>query len=101
MSARTKINRKGESLIAALLTEPTQATAAEKAGVSEATAQRWLRNERFQAAYRLARRAIVEAAVGKLQLVTGEAVEVLRRNLTCGKPAVEIRAAALILERAM
>ena len=60
MSARTKMNRKAEALIAALLTERTQALAAVKAGISEATAQRWLRDPRFQSAYRLARRSIVE-----------------------------------------
>ena len=101
MSARTKIDRKAEALIAALLTEPTQATAAAKAGVSEATAQRWLKKPEFQAAYRAARRAVVESAVGRLQQAAAEAVEVLRRNLVCGNPAVEIRAAALVLEKAL
>jgi hypothetical protein len=101
MSARTKITRKGDLLIAALLTEPTQAAAAAKAGVSEATAQRWLRDPAFLAAYRKARRSVVEAAVGRLQQATAEAVEVLRRNMTCGSPAVEVRAAALVVEKAM
>ncbi len=41
MSAgRTKLNRKQEAAIAALLTEPTQAAAAAKAGVGAATLQR-------------------------------------------------------------
>jgi hypothetical protein len=101
MSAGTKIDRKGEALIAALLTEPTHAAAAAKAGVSEATAQRWLRKPGFVAAYRAARRAVVEAAVGRLQQVAAEAVEVLRRNMGCGNPAVEVRAAALVIEKAV
>ena len=98
MSARAKIDCEGETLIAALLTEPTHAFAAAKAGVSEATVQRWQRKPDSLTAYRLARRAVVESAVGRLQQVTGEAVEVLRRNLTCGTPAVEIRAAVAILD---
>ena len=67
MSGRTKLNRKQEALIAALLTEPTHAAAAVKAGVSEATLHRWLRLADFQAAYRQARRRIVETAIGRLQ----------------------------------
>jgi hypothetical protein len=101
MSARTKIDRKAEALIAALLSEPTHAAAAVKAGVSEATAQRWLRKPEFQAAYRAARRAVVESAVGRLQQVTAEAVEVLRRNMTCGHAAVEVRAAVAVIEKAI
>jgi hypothetical protein len=42
MSGRSKLTRKQEALIAALLTEPTHAAAAAKAGVSEATLHRWL-----------------------------------------------------------
>jgi len=42
MSAPRKLGRKQETVIAALLTEPTHAAAAAKAGVSEATLHRWL-----------------------------------------------------------
>jgi hypothetical protein len=86
MCGRTKLNRKQESLIAALLTEPTHAAAAVKAGVSEATLHRWLHLQEFQAAYRRARRDIVEAAVGRLQQTAAKAVEALERNLACGHP---------------
>jgi hypothetical protein len=98
MNGRTKINRKQESLIAALLTEPTHAAAAAKAGVSEATLHRWLRIPEFQAAYRKARRDIVEVALGGIQQATRKAVETLERNLVCGHPGSEIRAALGILE---
>jgi hypothetical protein len=95
------LGRKQEALLAALLTEPTLARAAAKAGVSEATVHRWLLLPEFQAAYRRARRQIVEAAIGQLQQATGEAVETLRRNLTCGHAGAEIRAAAAILDQAI
>jgi hypothetical protein len=101
MSGRTKRNRKQDALIAALLTEPTHAAAAAKAGVSEATLHRWLHLPEFQAAYRQARRGVLEAAIGRLQQATGQAVEALRRNLTCGNPAHEVRAALGILGHAV
>src|SRR5262245_56217950 len=101
MSAGSKLTRKQEAVIAALLTEPTHAAAAAKAGVGEATLQRWLLLPAFQAAYRLARRSIVEAAIGRLQLSTGKAVEALERNLTCGHPGSEIRAALGLLDQAV
>src|SRR5262245_46156100 len=101
MSAPRKLDRKQEALIRALLTEPTQAAAATKAGVSEATLHRWLRLPEFQFAYRQARRSIVEAAIGRLQRTADQAVAALERNLNCGQPGHEIRAALCILDHAV
>src|SRR5262249_45144903 len=101
MSGRSKLNRKQEALIAALLTEPTHAAAATKAGVSEATLHRWLHLPEFQAAYRAARRDVEEAAIGRLQQAAGKAVEALERNLTCGHAGNEIRAALGVLDQAV
>ena len=42
-----------------------------------------------------------EGAVGRLQEATSEAVNTLKDNLSCGKPAVEVRAALGILEHAV
>jgi nitrogen-specific signal transduction histidine kinase len=101
MSAgRTKIGRKQDQAIAGLLTAGTHAEAAVAAGISEATLQRWLRDPGFVAAYRQARRQVVEAAVAQLQRATSNAVATLERNLDCKNPSVEVRAAATILERA-
>src|SRR5438093_635470 len=97
----SKLDRKQEALIAALLTEPTHAAAATQAGVSEATLHRWLHLPEFQAAYRLARRGVVETAIGRLQQSTGKAVAALERNLTCGQPSNEIRAALGMLDHAV
>jgi hypothetical protein len=96
-----KLKRKRDALIAALLTESTHAAAATKAGVSEATLHRWLRLPVFQTAYRQARRGIVEAAIGRLQQTAGKAVDTLDRNLACGQPGNEIRAALGILDHAV
>lgn len=99
MSAgRSKEPRKREQAIVALLSEPTHAAAAARAGIAEATLQRWLKRPDFLAAYRQARRRIVETALGRLQQVTGKAVDALERNLSCGHAAIEVRAALGILE---
>jgi len=96
-----KLSQKQETAIAALLSAPSIKAAAIEAGIGEATLWRWLQLPDFQAAYRLARRQIVERAVSELQATCGESVETLKRNLHCEKPAVEIRAAHIILEQAV
>lgn len=85
-----------------LLNCKTIAKAAKKTGVAEWTIRRWLRKDaKFLAAYRAARREVVEAAVGRLQKATAAAVATLERNLNCGRPGDEIRASATILEFAI
>jgi hypothetical protein len=99
---RKKLGRKMEAAVAALLAEPSHRAAAARAGVAESTLHRWLRDEPgFAAAYRAARRAVVEHAVAQLQALTGDAVARLRANLTCGTPHAEIRAAVAILGHAL
>jgi hypothetical protein len=99
MSAgRDKLSKKMEVAIACLLTASTNAEAATKAGVSEASLQRWLRLPEFLRAYRDARRAVLERAIGQLQHLSAAAVAALGRNLQCGKSAVEVRAAIAVLE---
>src|SRR5918997_1873267 len=93
--------RKEEAAIAGLLTEPTIAAAAAKAGVSESTLVRWLQEPTFKAQYRAARREVVEGAIGRLQQAATQAVDTLTRNLTCGVPAVEVGAARTVLDQAL
>ena len=96
-----KLTRKQEALIAALLSEPTHAAAATKAGVSEATLHRWLHLPEFQAAYRQARRQLVEAAVGRIQAATGTAVDTLLTVAKSGaKDGDRVRAAVALLDHA-
>src|SRR5262245_53970543 len=101
MSDPGKLNRRQEALLVALLAEPTHQAAAARAQVSEATLRRWLRLPAFQAAYRRARRDLVEAALARLQQSAQKAVDTLERNLNCGHPGCEIRAALGILEKAV
>ncbi len=96
-----KLDRKQEALIAALLTEPTHAAAAAKAGVSVATVGRWLRLPAFLAAYRRARRELVEGAIGRIQGAAGEAVDTLLAVARGGaKEGDKVRAAVALLDHA-
>jgi hypothetical protein len=60
-----------------------------------------MKQPEFRAKLRDARRAVVEGAIGRLQAAATEAVDTLRRNLTCGTPSVEVRAATAILDQAV
>ena len=93
----TKLTRKAEQAIAALLEHPTLAEAARSCGVSERSLWRWLRREDFQRRYREAQRAVVDSAITKLQAATVKAVKTLVRNLTCGNFFAENAAAQAIL----
>jgi AcrR family transcriptional regulator len=92
-----KTNNK-EKVIDALLSTSTITDAAKQAGVAEATIYRYLRDETFKNEYRNARRDVVENTIGQLQGATAQAVETLTKNLDCGNPSAEIRAAQIILE---
>lgn len=96
-----KLSRRQEEAIAALLTEPTQAAAAAKAGIGEATLRRWLRQPDFLSAYRAARRELVEGAIGRIQAATGQAVDTLLAVARGGgKPGDRVRAAKALLDHA-
>ena len=95
-----KLPRRQEQALAALLVAPTIRAAADQAGLGEATLRRWLRDPDFAAAYREARYRVVEAAHVSLVSAVEEAVCGLRRNLTCGTPSVEVRAAVAVLDQA-
>jgi hypothetical protein len=96
-----KQSRKREQAIAALLSEPTVEAAAKQAKVAERTLRGWLKEPAFNREYREARRQIVEGAVCRLQQTMIMAVLTLNRNLTCGLPATEVRAAQVILEQSV
>lgn len=87
-----------EKAIIALLETSSIVEAASKSGLSQETIYRYLRDKEFLKEYRSARRQIVENSIGQIQAATVEAVETLQRNLHCENPAVEVRAAQVILE---
>jgi hypothetical protein len=96
-----KLTSRQEALIAALLTEPTYAAAAARAGVGQTTLYRWLHLPAFRSAYRRARRELVETAVGRLQAATGQAVETLLAVARQGRrDGDRVRAAVALLDHA-
>jgi hypothetical protein len=90
-----------ERAIIALLAEPSIEAAAKSAEVADVTIWRWMKQPEFRSKLRDARRAVVEGAIGRLQQAATEAVSTLQRNLTCGTPSVEVRAATAILDQAI
>ena len=94
-------SQREDAALAALLSEPTIAAAATKAGIGESTLLRWMAEPEFKARLRAARRQLVEGAIGRLQQAATQAVSTLQRNLTCGTPAVEVGAARSILDQAI
>jgi hypothetical protein len=96
-----KMSRKQETVIAALLTEPTYAQAAAKAGISESTVYNWLRRRAFREAYRQARRELIESAIGRLQAATGQAVDTLVAVAAHGRrDSDRVRAAIALISHA-
>jgi hypothetical protein len=96
------LTSKQEALLAALLTEPTYAAAAAKAGVGQTTLYRWMNLPAFRDAYRQARRELVESAIGRIQGATGQAVETLLAVARGGRrDSDRVRAAIALLDHAL
>jgi hypothetical protein len=96
------LTSKQEALLAALLTEPTYAAAAAKAGVGQTTLYRWMNRPAFRTAYRQARRELVDFAIGRIQSATGQAVETLLAVAREGRrDSDRVRAAVALLDHAL
>jgi hypothetical protein len=98
-----KLSRKQDQVITALVTCASIPEAAAQCGLADVTLRRWLKQEPFQAAYREARRAVVQHAITQVQQATGEAVETLRSVMQDAEaPAsAKVSAAKTILETAV
>lgn len=92
------LSRRHESVLVALLANPTIKAAATAAGVNESTVWRLMQREDFQKRYREAQEKALDGALGALQGAASEAVGALQRNLTCGVPAAEVGAAKALLD---
>lgn len=100
----SELTARQERAVLALLAEPSvsaAAAAAAAADVPESTLYRWLSDPPFRNRLRSARREVFDRGFDALARSSAEAVEALRRALTCGKPNVEVRAALGILDRVM
>lgn len=97
----SKLGRKMEAAIAALLSQRNHEEAANAAGVSKRTLNRWLKLPTFQSAYLEARRAAMFQANARLQQASSAAVSALLKVMVDpGTPAsVRMRAADCVLAR--
>ncbi len=98
MPGGEKYSRCWQRALAALLSSDDFADAARTARVSERTLRAWFRRPAFLAAYRARCKELAEVAMGQLHARNAKAVATLERNLTCGHPATEVRAAIAVLE---
>jgi len=98
----SKLNRKLEDAVVAMLTQRNVEEAARSAGVSPATLMRWQKLPEFQVAYREARRAAFGQAVARLQQGTSAAATTLLKTMIDpSTPAsVKVRAAEAIFNHA-
>ena len=77
------------------------AVAAGLCGVSESTLSRWIKQSDFQDVYTQARSELVQRSLSSLQTASIEALDALKRNLACGLPAIEVRAASALLDQSL
>ena len=99
----TKLGRRRERAIQALLECETHRDAARTVGVGEVTLWRWLQEPEFNEAFREAKRRVLDEALTILQKATGKAISALVSILEDqGKPAsARVTAARTILETAV
>ena len=97
----SKFDRKMEAAIAALLSQRNHEEAAQVAGVSKSSLNRWLKMPEFQSAYLEARRAAMFQANARLQQASSAAVSTLVKVMVDpSTPAsARVRAADCILAR--
>ncbi len=96
-----KLTRKQEQAIGALLECSSVEEAARTAGVGYSTLKRWMRDPDFDAAYRRARKELLDVSVGRVQAATGTAVDTLLAVARNGaKDSDRVRAAVALLDHA-
>ena len=95
----TKLKRKLEEAVAAMLTQRNIEEAARSVDVSTATLMRWQKLPEFQKAYRDARRAAHNQSIARLQQATSAAVSTLLKVMVdASTPAsTKVRAADSVL----
>ena len=98
----TKLTRKLEDAVAAMLTQRNTEEAARSVGVSTATLMRWQKLPEFQEAFREGRRAAFGQCIARLQQASGVAVSVLLKVLAdpATPPSVRVRAVDSVLNHA-
>src|SRR5579871_4479523 len=93
-----KFERKMDEAIAALLTQKNVEEAAASIHISSKTMLRWMKEPKFDRAYRAARRAVFSQSVARLQQASpAAAATVMKAMVDPGTPhSVRVRAAKCI-----
>jgi hypothetical protein len=96
---KSKLGRKKEAAIIALLTARSIEEAARQAGVGLRTLYRWLKEEDFDAAYRDAKRKAFGQAIARLQQMCSAAVSTLGKIMidTNAPASTRVRAAECVV----
>lgn len=92
-----------EQIVAALISSPTNAEAADRLGISESQLYKRMKGEQFQRELRIAQEGVLKEAVQKLQIGMTEAIAVLREIMNDAKTNDQIRvnAAATLLQNSI
>jgi hypothetical protein len=100
MAGQSKKPRQQDLFLSALLSQPTIAMAAKTAGISEATAGRWLKDPAFQARYTEAKQQAFGEALSSLQQSMLAAVATLRSVMLseATRASTKVQAASKLLE---
>jgi hypothetical protein len=98
----SKLERKQEEVIAALLTQRNTEEAARTAGVGHTTLLRWMKLPEFDSAYREARRLAFRQSVARLQQASSAAVSTLLKVMVdpSSPASTRVRAADSVLSHA-
>ena len=98
----TKLGRKMEEAIAALLSQRNIDDAARMAGIGTRTLLRWMKLPVFDAAYRLAKRQAYGQSVARMQQASSAAATTLLKVMVdpATPPSTRVRAAESILTHA-
>lgn len=96
-----ELSPKQHQLIAALVAGNDIKTSAKAIGIAERTAHTWLKQSTFKKAYQEAKQAIFDETLEGLRECTTEAISTLKRNLTAEEPAVQVRAAHILLTQSI
>ena len=98
-----KLTRKQESVIGALLAQPTIEKAAKQSGVSAPTIYRWLKEDDFRREYVAAKWQVVQQTIGQLQVASSLAVNTLQDVMEDPETptACKVSSAKIVLDMAL
>src|SRR4029453_16725936 len=95
-----KLSRKQDQVITALVTCASITEAAAQCGLAEVTLRRWLKQDGFQAAYRDARRQVVQSVIAQCEHAGTALITTLRAIVDNQDtpPTARIQAAKVVLD---